>query len=331
VRDLRDAGPVVHRRDAEGGEPGHVGPAEFGPRRAADRRDELGRGRLPEPGPGAVRDVKHLHRPGGEQRPDEVRRLLAGKVRREPVVDRDRALVGDDVSRHAAPDADGVQALVVAQAVDFRLAGRVPAQHVEDGGGVVNGVAAHPRPRGVRSLAGHGDLGPQRALAAALDLGRTRLHQHGEVAGQELRAVAAQPQQPVAVGRDLLAVVEDVRDVPAGRGEAGGQPELHRHPRFHVRGPAAVEAGAVEARGEVIGDRHGVDVPGQDHPLRPPEHGAGHDRVAVPVHGQVRERPERALDGVGQRPLVAADRGGVHEPGGQRRPVQPKIHPASLG
>src|SRR5208337_5626770 len=136
----------------------------------ADHRDELGRGRLPEAGAGAVRDVEHLHRPAGEYRPNEVRGLLAGKVRREPVVDGDRALVGDDVSRHAAPDADRVQALVVTQAVDLRLPGRVRAQHVEDGAGLVDGIAAHPRARGVRALARHGNLGAQRALAPAFDL-----------------------------------------------------------------------------------------------------------------------------------------------------------------
>ena len=172
VRDLRDARPVVHRRDAEGGEPGHVGPAELGPRRPADRRGELGRGRLAEARPGAVRDVEHRHRPRGEHRLDVIRRLLPAEVRREPVVDRDRALVGDDVARHAAPDADRVQALVVAQAVDLRLPGRVRAQHVQDGAGLVDGVAAHPGARGVRPLARHHDLGAQRALAAAFDLGQ---------------------------------------------------------------------------------------------------------------------------------------------------------------
>jgi len=45
----------------------------------------------------------------------------------------------------------------------------------------------------------------------------------------------------------------------------------------------------------------------------------------------VRQRPQRGLDGVGDRPLLAADRGSVHECRGQRRAVQPKIHPASLG
>ena len=147
--------------------------------------------------------------------------------------------------------------------------------------------------------------------------------------GQEFRAVAAQPQQPVALGRDLFAVVEDVGDVPAGRGQRG-QPELHRDPGFHIRGPAAVQARALDAGPQVARDRHGVDVPGQDHPLRPPERGPGHDRVAVAVHGQVRQRPERGLDGVGERALIAADRRGVHKPGGQCRPVELKIHPASL-
>ena len=220
---------------------------------------------------------------------------------------------------------------MVAQAVDLRLPGRVRAQHVKDGAGLVDGVAAHPGARGVRPLARHDDLGAQRALAAAFDLAGTGLHQHGEVAGQEFRAMAAQPQQPVAVSRDLLAVIEDVGDVPAGRGQAGGEAELHRQPRFHVRGPAAEQAGALDARGQVARDRHGVDVPGQDHPFRPPERGAGHDRVAVPVHGQVRQRPERALDGVRERPLLAADRRGIHQVGGQRRAVELKIHPVSLG
>ena len=101
--------------------------------------------------------------------------------------------------------------------------------------------------------------------------------------------MTAQPQQPVAVRRDLLAVVEHVGDVPAGRDEGGGEPQLYRHPRFHVRGPAAVQAGALGARGQVARDRHGIDVPGQDHSFRPAEHGPGHDRVTVSVHGQVRQ------------------------------------------
>ena len=46
VGQLRITRPVVDRRDAEGGEPGDVGPAELGPRRPADSGDERGSGRL---------------------------------------------------------------------------------------------------------------------------------------------------------------------------------------------------------------------------------------------------------------------------------------------
>jgi S1-C subfamily serine protease len=76
VRDLGDAGPVVHGGDAERGEPGHVGPAELGPRRPADGRDELGRGRMVQPRPGAVGHVEDGHRPPGEYGPNEVSRLF---------------------------------------------------------------------------------------------------------------------------------------------------------------------------------------------------------------------------------------------------------------
>jgi S1-C subfamily serine protease len=76
VRDLGDAGPVVHRGDAERGEPGHVGPAELGPRRPADRGDELGGGRMAEARPGAVGHVEDRHRPPVEYGPNEVSRLL---------------------------------------------------------------------------------------------------------------------------------------------------------------------------------------------------------------------------------------------------------------
>jgi len=290
---------------------------------------------MTQAGPGPLGDVEHGHRPGGEHGPDEIRGLLPVAVRREPVVDRDHALVRHDGPGDPTADGDGVQPLVVAQPVHVRLAGRVPAQHVQDRPGFVNGVASHPGTRGVRPLPGHGDLRPQRALAAALDFRRTRLHQHREVAGQQFRAAAAQPQQPVTAGGDLLAVVEHVGHVPGGRGQAGREPQLHRHPGFHVGGAAAVQPGPVEPGRDVARDRHGVEVPGQHHPLRPPERGTGHDRVSVPVHGQVRPGPQRRLDGVRERSFLAADRRDIDKLRGQRRPgeaeVKVRIHPASLG
>jgi hypothetical protein len=222
---------------------------------------------------------------------------------------------------------------MVAQRVDLRLAGHVRTQHGEDVGRLVDGVAAHPGARGMRPLPGGGHLGPQRALASAFDKTRGRLHQHGEVPGEERRGGPAQPQQPVALGRDLLAFVEHVGHVPAGRGQVRGQPELYRHPSLHVGRAAAVQPGPVGAGGQVARDRDRVDVPRQDDPLGPPELGTGHDRVAVPADDQVAERPQRGLDGVRERPLLAADRGNVHELCGQRRPIEVKIeiHLASIG
>ena len=288
---------------------------------------------MAQAGPRALGDVDHRDRPGREQSADDIRRLLAVEVGREPVVDRHHALVGDDVPGDAAADGHRVQALVVAKPVDLRLPRHVRAQHGEDVARLVDGVAAHPGARGMRALPGRGHLGPERALASAFDLARARLHQHGEITGEQARGGAAQPQQPVALGRDLFALVEHVGHVPAGRGQVGGQPQLHRHPGLHVGRAAAVQPGSVGAGRQVSRDRDRVDVPGQDDPFGPAELGTGHDRLAVAADGQVGERPQRGLDGVRERPFLAADRGNVHELRGQRRPiaVQVEIHPARIG
>src|SRR4029079_16438189 len=108
-------GAVVPRGYADGGDLGHVGPAELGPRRPADRRDELGRGRMAEAGPGAVGHVEDRHRPRGKQGPNDLGGLLSRPVRREPEVDGYDALVRDHVPGDAAPDPDRVEALAVAQ------------------------------------------------------------------------------------------------------------------------------------------------------------------------------------------------------------------------
>jgi hypothetical protein len=224
VRDLGDPGAVVDRRDAERGEPRDIGPAQLGAGRAAHRRDERGGRRVAQAWPRAVGDVDHGDRPRAEQRADEIRRLPSVPVRREPVVDRHHALVGHYVARDAAPDADGVQALVIPQPFHLGLPGGIGGQQVEDGARLVDRVTPHPGPRGVRPPARDGNLGAQRALAPSLDLAGRRLHQDREVAGQQFRARTGQAQQAVAFGSDLLAVVEDVRDVPDRRGQRGGQP-----------------------------------------------------------------------------------------------------------
>ena len=69
--------------------------------------------------------------------------------------------------------------------------------------------------------------------------------------------------------------------------------------------------------------RHSVDVARQHHSFfvaasRVTESRARDERVAVPGHLEVRQRAQRALDRVGQRALLAADRGDVDEGGGKR-------------
>jgi hypothetical protein len=59
----------------------------------------------------------------------------------------------------------------------------------------------------------------------------------------------------------------------------------------------------------------------QHHSFLTAERGAGDERVAESVHGQVRQRRQGALDRVGQRFLLAADGSDVGERGGQRRAV----------
>ncbi len=208
----------------------------------------------------------------------------------------------------------------------------VGPQDVEDGAGAVDCVMPIPGARTVRAHATRGDLGPQRSLASALDHASCRLQQDREVTGEQLLPVAAQPQQAVAFRFDLFAVIEHVGHVPGGLGEQGRQPELDRHAGLHVTAATAVEHAALGARGEVARNRHGVDVPGQDHPLRPAEVRPRDQGVPLPLHRQVRQGRQRALDRAGQRLLIPADRGDVDQCRGERGRVTGKIqfHSGSL-
>jgi hypothetical protein len=137
----------------------------------------------------------------------------------------------------------------------------------------------------------------------------------------------------VPLGLYLLTVIEDIGHVPGRVSQLACQPELDRHAGLHVAAAAAVQQVALDPRGKVAGHRHGVDVPGQDHPLRPAEAGPRDDGVPVPRHPQVREPGQRARDRPGQHLLAAADRGHIDQRGGQRRSITRKvqIHVGSLG
>ena len=119
-------------------------------------------------------------------------------VRREAVVDRHHALVGDDVAGDAAADPHGIESLAVLQPVDDRSARLVGGQSIED----------RRRQRGSRCrpatsarcapdvpVVAH--LDPQRALAARLDAGVRRLHQDGEVGLQQSGRASARRCSPL--------------------------------------------------------------------------------------------------------------------------------------
>jgi hypothetical protein len=155
-----------------------------------------------------------------------------------------------------------------------------------------------------------GDRGPQRALAAALNYAAARFEEDGEVGGQQFRRLARKQVQAVAGGVDFLALVEHVGHVAVGCGQAGGESQLDRHPRLHVRGadPGQPSPFCIPLGREVVGVRHRVDVTSQHHSFFS---SASRTRdQGVPVAGQlkVRQRTQRALDRVGQRSLIAADR-----------------------
>src|SRR5690606_14469708 len=205
----------------------------------------------------------------------------------EAVVDGDHALVGDDVAGHAAAHAHRVQPLVVLQPVDHRpprLIGVEPGQYGLD---AVDGVDPEPRPGAVGALAGDPDVGADRALAAALDDPAGGLHQHREVGGEPVGVLFRDALEAVQLGRDLLAVVEDVRDVAHRVGHRGRQLQRDRHPGLHVGGAAAVEPVTLDPAGQVVRDGHRVEVPGDQHPLGAAQPGAGHHGLPRPVDLEV--------------------------------------------
>jgi hypothetical protein len=156
----------------------------------------------------------------------------------------------------------------------------------------------------MRPLSWHRHGGAQCPLAAALDAGRGRLQQDREIARQQVGPHRGQPAQPVPFCLDFLAVIEDVADVVHWLAYRGGQPELDGDPGLHVGGAAAIQPPAVDPGRQIPPSlkmgvaryRHGVDVPGQDHPPRPAQRGPGHQRVPVPVQVKVRQPAQRRRD-----------------------------------
>ena len=172
------------------------------------------------------------------------------------------------------------------------------------------------------------------AVAAALDAAIGRLADDREIAGEPIGMRLGHLAQAVLLGRNLLMVVEHVRQVvlrvrPAWRRGTGSP---RRMPFMSVRAAAphhALAAGAPAAtssrisgspgmqpaRREVVDHRHRVKVPGEHHAASACRSRRGrHHRVAVPAHRQVRLSDRRnASTASASGPLVIADGIGAHD------------------
>ena len=115
------------------------------------------------------------------------------------------------------------------------------------------------------------------------------------------------------------------REVAVGLGHGRGEPQDDRVAALHVAAAEAVQERPVEPCGQVVVDRHGVDVAGDHDALAATQLGARHQRVAVPAHLEVSEPAQGRLDLVGDRPLVEADGLDVDELTGQRDHVGGQI------
>ena len=230
VSQRRVARAEIDRGHAEAVEPGHIGPAELGARLAAHGRGKRRGCRAAESGPGAANGVCHRDLPACEDLTHVIGGLFRRPVGRESVVDCHDALIRYDIAGDSAPDADRVEALVEPQPVDLWLSRLIAAQSAENLCRLVDRIAAHPCPSAVRTFAIRPYLSAQRALASALDNAARRLEQDREVRGQAGRAVPAEPQQAVALGLHLLAVVPDIGHVHDRRRHLGSQLQLHGDP-----------------------------------------------------------------------------------------------------
>src|SRR5699024_5045370 len=159
--------------------------------------------------------------------------------------------------------------------------------------------------------------------------------QQGDVAFQQVGAAFREVLQAVVLRLDFLGLVHDERQV-AGQfrrtRQHGEGVQVHRVAAFHVDGAAAEEGVAAlgvgaPAGGDVVGDGHRVQVPGEDDALTETPVRPGDDVVPHPLDRDGREltggvdlpgdAPDGGLHRVGDAGLVAGDAGDVDERGRQ--------------
>ena len=204
--------------------------------------------------------------------------------------------------------------------------GLVGVQAVQDIGGLVNGVLPHPCPGRMRRDPVRDHVEPHGAVAAALDAAVGRLADDREIAGEPIgmrlghlpQTVLLRPQPPHGrrtrtsghiAGRPAWrrGTGTPPRRTPSCRSRRGPtSPARRGAPRRRPPGSAgrrapASAAGSCRSPEPCQGARRAPRAP------RPAERRGRDHRVAVPVHRQVRLRPQERLHGVGQRLLVIAD------------------------
>ena len=107
-------------------------------------------------------------------------------------------------------------------------------------------------------------------------------------------------------------VIEDPGDIGVGLVEGGSQLELNRYPCLHVDGSATPEhllaLHRQQLHRQVVCNRHGVYVPGNNHAGGVTKVGAGNDCVAVANDLEVRILGQGRFDCVGELFFVARNR-----------------------
>ena len=154
---------------------------------------------------------------------------------------------------------------------------------------------------------------PHRPLAAGLHRSPGGLAQKGHVCGQQVGAHIEQLPQSAVGHADLLAGVEQPRNVHRRLGHRGGQLQHHRQRRLHVGGSEAPQHVALYTSSRVVIGGHGVAVAADQHPQGPVQIGASHHVVAHSVHGETGHGPQFLLNEIGDFALVVGHRGDIDQ------------------
>ena len=182
----------------------------------------------------------------------------------------------------------------------------------------MDGVAAHPRARGVCPLALESDDSAHGALASSFDDSAGGLAEDGNVGGQVFRNLREQFAEAVVLEGYLFARVEHVGNVDGWLGNVPGEFDHDRDAALHIGRSEAVELVlAFETGGAiaVLGD--GVEVTTDCNTVLPVEICAGDDVVADADDFESGDTGEFSVQPVCECSLVEAFGGNVDQVGGE--------------